>query len=344
MKNSRFAIITAVMSLILLNIGIKLPPLDAEQLCARAGRAYDAGKKAGAEKLYRDICEHYPDRTDAHIGLAVCQMDRHCLHDAVVTLREVFIREPCNIKALNVLKECLQRQGKLEEIKPILEGILGNYPDNIAVRELLVDCLSEQGSSETEYHKELLACKKKCAEKPDQADGYIEQAFFYYRNGHSDKVTDLLRTAFTLEPENIDALILAGVYSKGQKQLAEAESYLRKAFEQDPENEMIQGILGACLLGQGKVEEAAPYISFACQQNPQEPYYLYHYAELLSRHKKNELAKHFASQAIIYNEGAQYGLSKDEPLFNAAQSLLLNLGVRKVKTGNNRFLELVCSP
>lgn len=158
----------------------------------------------------------------------------------------------------------LCRSGRLADAEVQARRLLGHFPDDLALNEIMADILAGQDK----YQEAIPAYHKTIEIKPDHADAYfaLGNIFLYLGRpddaiGHYRKVLEI-RPGFAAAHSNLGAAMLAHGHG------GEAIENLKKALQLDPDLADAHTNLGIALKNEGKTEEAAECFLKALELDP----------------------------------------------------------------------------
>ena len=187
---------------------------------AIAWKHYQAGDRAGALRVYREVVEIEPSVVAAWQMIGVIHQLEGRIDLAVTSYQQVLALDPDHVEALNNLGVALQSQGNIESALHSLRRAL-----------------------------EL---------KPDYADAHSNHGNVLQEQGHLDLAVASYRHALQLRPAYFDALNNLGNALRAQGKLTESVASYERALQVKPDNPQVRMSRALCWLQMGDFERGWP--------------------------------------------------------------------------------------
>lgn len=268
------------------------------QKLAGAKRHQQAGRKAQAEQIYKQILRTDPNQPDALQFVGLCAYESGRVDEAVDYLQRAAKSQPSNAFIRTNLGTVLQHRGQFEEaiacyrraleINPNLphahnnlgaalkksghlKEALESYQKAITLRPEYAEAHSNLGNVLKQIGQldEAIAAQHRSIEcNPRYAEGHNNLGLAVAAKGDYTQALECYRKALELKPDYAEAYDNAG---SAMRSLGDSDNALR-AYEQavklDPNFSGARNNLGALLQSQQRLEEAITYYREALRLDP----------------------------------------------------------------------------
>lgn len=242
-----------------------MSPIDIDQIMQTAYGYHQAGQRAPAESLYRQILDQHPGHEGALrlLYLLASQNNRPDL--AIEYLRRAAIAQPNNPTFCGALGDVLLSQGQLDEAAACYRRLLELKPDASHAYNNLGAALLGQGKRD-----EAIACYRRAAAlNPRDAAILNNLGEALCAQGKLDEAMGFVLGALELRPDFAAAHNNLGAVFLRLGKLDEAAACFRRALQEAPRDAKALSNLGSALFGQGKLDEAERCLDEAIRLNPQ---------------------------------------------------------------------------
>jgi tetratricopeptide (TPR) repeat protein len=242
------------------------------ELRAALARHYlESSKLKAAEKEYLVI--HRQDKTSiiAPMALALIRMDSKKYDDASSYLEKVLELQADNDLARIYLGDIATLQKRLDDAAQWYRSVT-DKEQLFTARLRLVDVIMERDGVEAAL-RELEAIH---SESPSQqVDIILMQNELLIESGHVDEALELINSALTDNPDNIDLLYARAMISARKEDVAGLEKDLLRVLEIQPGHVQTLNAYGFTLADlTDRYEEALSLISAALKKKPGDPFIL----------------------------------------------------------------------
>lgn len=214
--------------------------------------------------------------------------------------------------ARNRLATLKIQQGKVDEGKALIEGILKDAPDEPTA--LLLRAAVR--FSEKQYADAIADLRLVLRKDEKRGKALLLLAQAYMQTGDTVLAKDAYRRLLDVEPDNGDALQQLAVVLAIEKDFAGAEELLRKYMAQQPDDVLASGRLVEVLLGQKKLAEAEAEARRMAEMKNEDGVGDFQLARVLAQ--KNDLA----GAAEAFRKSAEARRDDPLPLQGFVQSLV----------------------
>ena len=231
---------------------VRTHPEDPRGLGMLGTVAMRMGALGQGEHFLRQALARLPESAQVHRELAACLHQQERLEDALVHLARVTELIPNDPQARLVMTLILDKLGRSEEARAILEGLVGQYPEN--VNHWLAYALNLRAAGRTE--ESVLAYRRATEIDPERGDAWWGMASIkktVFTNDDVAKMQDQVEIA--VDVANLSPLHFAlGRAFHERQEFATAFNHYREANRLWAEsidyrpNELTEEIDEACLL------------------------------------------------------------------------------------------------
>ena len=219
----------------------------------RQGVAYHReGRRADAQRVYRDILQHDPTEPNALHLLGILAGEAGHFEAAVDLMRRALKRDSSNAQLHNNLGEALRNLDRYGDAFESYQRALKLDPKFAqaffnAAEAAKICAQQAQASGHAEAAREF----SHLAAESLNGFGVIN-----WRQSQAEKAETAYREALSLEPKNISALNNLALVLGADGRYTEAAELLRRAIEVYPEFAEAHGNLGGVLLRRGELDAA----------------------------------------------------------------------------------------
>jgi putative PEP-CTERM system TPR-repeat lipoprotein len=233
-----------------------LPEVD--RLRYRAEALGRLGRFDEAIAVYRQVLAMPAAPMAATIGLATVLSVAGRPDEALAELAPLIAREPGNTAALVARGEILRRAGRVEEAAAAFADARKHADPHAGLREFAA---AATGAAETGFALGRLdevrsAVADLTARLPNAAMTLFLRARLALIERHPEAALEALGPVLRAQPQNAEALMLAGLAQADLGNLAQAETSLAQAFHQQPGNVAVRRALGRVQLRGQRVDAA----------------------------------------------------------------------------------------
>jgi protein O-GlcNAc transferase len=275
-------------------------PSHSQQLQA-AMQAHRSGKRAEAEKLYRQILAVEPDNPDVLHGLGTLAMQAHQPDAAIHLLRRSLEIRPNAAKAWNDLSVALSATKHWQEAAAAAQRAIELNPKLAAAHFNLGNVLREQNQPDRAIlaytaavalnpkqaiaqnslsallrdanrpEEAVAAAQKSIAAKPDFAEAHVNLAIALDDSGRLDEAITAIRHAIQLQPTLAEPYFTLGNFLKRQSRFGEAVIAYTRAIELKPDGAGgVYNNLGEVLKDLARLDQAEDAYRQSIAQAPAE--------------------------------------------------------------------------
>ncbi|MEA1890589.1 MAG: tetratricopeptide repeat protein [Pseudomonadota bacterium] len=238
---------------------------------ALARHYLEANKLKQAEKEYLVI--HKQDETSiiAPMALALIRIDSKKLDDATMYLQKVLVLQPGNDLARLYLGDIANQQKKLDDAIQWYRSVAGK--DHLFKARLrLVDVIMQRDGVEAAL-RELEAMHAETSGQ--QVDIILLQHDLLIEAGRDDDALQIINTALTDSPDNLDLLYARAMIAARQEDVAGLERDLQHVLRIEPGHAQALNAYGFTLADlTDRYKEAYALISAALKEKPGDPFIL----------------------------------------------------------------------
>jgi Flp pilus assembly protein TadD/SAM-dependent methyltransferase len=224
-----------------------------------AFRAHQAGHRADAERLYRDVLAAEPRNAPAlHLlGALMHQCGR--TDDAISLIRQAIAIEPQNPDYHYNLGSILNSAGRTPEAIEPLSKAVALKPSYAEAHCELGTALGQQGN----LADAKASFRRALQHKPDNVTALNNLGMTLHAEGRLEEALPLWQRAVAIAPNFHTALMNIGVAQKIRNNLDEAETTLRRALAIKPDYAPVRNNLANLLIARRKHDEA---LGLICEQ------------------------------------------------------------------------------
>ena len=215
---------------------------------------HQAGRRAEAEAIYRQILALEPNHSDAlHLlGIIARQAGRNAV--AIELFRKAITLHP-NAPAYHYnLGNALRHEGRLDEAIAAFHRVIDIQPDHLDAHNNLGVALRERGRLDDA----VCACRRAIEIQPGRAEAYNNLGAVLSELDRLDEAIAAYRRALELKPDCADAHMNLGSALKDQGQLDEASSCYAEALRLTPDDAEVKWGYSFLLLLRGEMERGWP--------------------------------------------------------------------------------------
>jgi tetratricopeptide (TPR) repeat protein len=210
---------------------------------------------AQAEAALKTFIEQSPDDVKLKLALAELYDVTKRPDEAIPVYQQAADqggKTPEGFTARNRLATLKIQQGKTDEGKALIEGILKDAPDEPTA--LLLRAAVR--FTEKQFADSIADLRLVLRKDDKNTRALLLMAQAYLQTGDMVLAKDAYRRLLDVEPDNGDALQQLAVVLASEKDFATAEELLRKRIEKQPDDVLASGRLVEVLLAQQKVDKA----------------------------------------------------------------------------------------
>ncbi|MFN0054375.1 MAG: tetratricopeptide repeat protein [Planctomycetales bacterium] len=244
------------------------PRLDFPTGYVLANLAADGKRSDTAQRLYRYLLEHRPDKSEMlYEELGQHLVDVKNYREAAKVFREAIdhqAEEGARAKLLYLLTIALELSGQTREALEAIAQAQELIPNNPALRsqEAWVYYHSHQFDEALERYERVIADFPQARDILRRAQYSISN--IHVLRGNVPKGMEILEAIYRENPNDVSVNNDLGyLYADNNLHLEQAEQMIRKALEAEPENAAYLDSMGWVLFKLGKGGEALPYLEKA---------------------------------------------------------------------------------
>jgi len=217
----------------------------------------------GADKIFQQVVQRYPESDQALVGLASSQVQRGQLDEAENSLRAAIAKNERNVEAHKNLGIVLMSRGNLDGAQAELVRALELRPDHLEDLIWLARITLQQGKEEDARRW----IDRARAAHPDSSAPLVVEALLATRHDQFDTALQLVDRALERNHDDGEALALKGKLHLRRGEKNSAQQALVRACELLPASFEVNYNMGALLL-EHSTEEALPYLVRAYELRP----------------------------------------------------------------------------
>ncbi|RYD38394.1 MAG: tetratricopeptide repeat protein, partial [Verrucomicrobiaceae bacterium] len=241
----------------------KLDPEALPLVSKLAGYRLEAGDRAGAVKLYRDLAQGAPERMEVQLAYASIleqtgQGDAAAEKLAVEILEKALEKSPGDLVLISRLLTIFRTRGEAEKAMALMEKLPPSDPDAVQIYASTSRGLFKGSDivARDRVDRRYLSALQEHPENP----GLARAASEYFRTtGRPDEAIRILADHVKVAPWSLDLRTRLGVLLFSAKRDAEGEAALKEVVEIRPKSELALQSLAKFHRLKGNEKEARHY-------------------------------------------------------------------------------------
>lgn len=209
----------------------------------------------GAEDVFQQVVQRYPESDQALVGLASAQVQRGQLDEAEKSLRSALTKNERNVEAHKNLGIVLMSRGNLDGAQTELARALELRPDHLEDLIWLARITLQQGKEE----EARVWIDRARAAHPESSAPLVVEALLATRHKQFDTALQLVDRALERNHDDGEALALKGKLHLRRSEKNSAQQALVRACDLLPTSFEVHYNMGALML-EHSTEEALPYL------------------------------------------------------------------------------------
>ncbi len=189
-------------------------------------------------------------------------------------------------EVLYMIEESNRRLGRVDQAKAAFHQLITRYPDSAWLHYLMGNAYEDQQQFDQAIAEYEAALKK----DPDIPNGNFAIGYIYWRQQDTENARRWLQKETQKGCHSLANFYL-GELARGERDLAQAESYYRRALMCDPSNGEAHLRLGIVLAEEKRITEAISQLKQAIRLQPDSSSAHYHLAEIYSHLGRNAEAQ-----------------------------------------------------
>jgi predicted O-linked N-acetylglucosamine transferase (SPINDLY family) len=225
---------------------------------------YQAGRRAEAEAICREVLKQAPDQGDALNLLGILAMQAGDWNRAIELLGQAVAAGPGVAQYHHNLGEAYLGSGQWDEAIACAHRAIGLKPDLAESHISLSAALHRSGR----YEEAAAAAQQSIVLRPGSAEAYNNLGVALLKLGRALAAIAALRSALALRPDLAEAETTLGDALRIQGRLDEAIVAHRHAIELKPDHGQAHYNLGVALFAKGQTDEAIGCLRRALSLDP----------------------------------------------------------------------------
>jgi tetratricopeptide (TPR) repeat protein len=242
------------------------PRLDRAATLERAAHAATAGRRAEAERLYRDAATRFRS-VRAMVELARLQMADGRTADALQTLGQARLRAPHSEDVLSAYAQVALAARAPVPAAEVLAPLTRMCPTVAAYHYRLGVALLQAG----DVTGAVLSLQRAQAIEPDRPLTLVALGLALVSAKRHAEAKPLLLRSLDLEPDGVEALAALAEAEEGLGELAAAEDHASRALARDPGHATANLALGMVRMKQDRYADARAPLERAARAAAEQP-------------------------------------------------------------------------